>query len=61
MKINLPYKIRLGLYIVTGLSGPVMVYLLAKGWIGTLEMGLYTAEMSFVSILAALNVTPDQQ
>lgn len=34
-----------------------MVYLLAKGYIGTLEMALFSGEIAFVNIMAALNVT----
>lgn len=57
MKVNLPYQVRATLYILTGLAGPVMVYFLAKGTIGVLEMALFTSEVAFVNLLAALNVT----
>lgn len=57
MRVNLPHQVRAALYILTGLAGPVMVYLLAKGYIGTLEMALFSSEVAFVNIMAALNVT----
>lgn len=56
MNINLPHQVRLALYIITGVLSPVMVYLLATEVIGTLEMALWTAEVTFVSGLAAINV-----
>lgn len=59
MNINLPYKVRAFLYIVTALGSPVVGYLLSKGVIGTLEVALWSAEVAVVSALAAFNVTPD--
>lgn len=58
MTINVPYKIRAGIYVATALLTPVITYLLAKGVIGTLEMALWGAEVTAVSALAALNTTP---
>lgn len=59
MNFNLPYKVRATLYVLTGIASPVMVYLLARGIVGTLEMALFAAEVTFVSGLAAFNVTKD--
>ena len=56
MTVNLPPKLRLSLYIATGVLSPVVAYLLAKGLIGQLEMSLWLAEVSFISLLAAFNV-----
>jgi hypothetical protein len=55
MTINLP-KVRIAIYVITGILQPVAVYLLATGAIGTLEMALFAAEVTFVSGLAAVNV-----
>lgn len=60
MQINLPYKVRLVLYVLNILASPVVAYLLAKGVIGTLEMTLWAAEVTAVSALAAFNITPDK-
>lgn len=58
MTINVPYKIRAALYIFTLLGSPLIAYLQAKGVIGALEVTLWLAEVSAVSLLAALNTTP---
>lgn len=58
MLINIPYKVRAGLYILTGVLSPVVVYLLAKGYIGDLEMALWAGEVTVISALAAFNVDP---
>lgn len=57
MTVNLPYKVRAALYIINAVGSPVMAYLLAKAVIGTLEVGLWAAEMTAVFALAGLNVT----
>lgn len=56
MTINLPTKVRAALYILTGLGTPVVAYLFAKDIIGDLEVTLWSAEVTFVSILAMFNV-----
>ena len=58
MTLNVPYKMRAGLYVFTALGTPVMAYLLARGFIGELELGLWSAEVTVVTTLAALNTTP---
>lgn len=57
MQLNIPYKVRAGIYIANGVAAPVMSYLLARHIVGTLEMTLYTAEAAFAFALAGLNVT----
>lgn len=58
MTLNVPYKIRAALYTFTLLGSPVVAYLQAKAIIGELEVTLWLAEVSAVTLLAALNVTP---
>lgn len=60
MNINLPYKVRLVIYLFTVIMSPVVGYLKVKGYIGDVELGLWTAEVTAVSALAAINVTPDK-
>lgn len=60
MQLNIPYKIRAGLYILTALGTPAVAYLLAKDIIGSLEVTLWSAEVAVVSAIAAFNVTPDK-
>lgn len=55
MRLNIPPKVRAGLYIVTSLGTPVVVYLLAKGYIGDLEVALWGGEVAVVNAMAALN------
>jgi len=57
MSLNPPYKVRAALYVLTMIGTPVMAYLLSKGYIGTLEMALWSGEVSVVSALAAFNTS----
>ena len=59
MTVNLSRPWRLGLYIATLVGTPVVVYHQAKGYIGDLELGLWGAEVTAVTGLAALNVPQD--
>lgn len=59
MKLNLPSNIRKILYVITAIGTPIVSYLALKGTIGDLEVALWTAEVSVVSVMAAFNVTPD--
>lgn len=59
MTINLPYKIRAALYILTALGTPVVAYLFAKGFLGELEVTLYSGLVVVVSSIAAFNVTKE--
>ena len=61
MKVNLPPKVRVAVYVVTGVLQPIAIYLLAKGYIGELEMALFAAETMFAATLAGLNVNPRNQ
>jgi hypothetical protein len=56
MKFNPSQNVRLFLYIFTAVGTPVVAYLKAKGYIGDLEMILWSAEVTVISGLAALNV-----
>ena len=57
MQLNVPYKVRAGIYIANGVLAPVMGYLLVKEIIGAQEMALYTAEVTFAFLLAGLNIS----
>ena len=57
MKITLPHRLRLALYVLNVLGTPVVVYARAKGWIGDLELTLWGAEVAAAFALAGLNVT----
>jgi len=58
MTFNLPPRVRAILYIVTALGTPIIAYLFAKDIIGEIEVTLWSAEVTVVSVLAALNTTP---
>lgn len=58
MTLNVPYKVRAALYVFTAVGSPVMAYLLAKGFVGELEMVLWSAEVTAVAALAAFNTEP---
>ena len=58
MTINVPYRIRAALYILTSIGTPVIAYLFAKDILGELEVALWSAEVTVVSALAAFNTVP---
>ena len=58
MSINVPYRVRAVLYVLTALGTPVVAYLFAKGIIGDLEVTLWSAEVAVVSAIAAFNTVP---
>lgn len=60
MVLNIPYRIRAALYVVTAIGSPLVAYLLSRGIIGTVEVTLWSAEVAVVGALAAFNVTPDK-
>ena len=55
MKVNLPAKVRLALYVVLGIGGIVMTYLSSVGVVGQNEMTAWSAFSIFVGGLAAVN------
>lgn len=55
MKINLPTKVRFGIYVLTGVGSLVMAYLSTTGVIGAAELELWVGLSAFASGLAALN------
>lgn len=57
MTLNPPSNVRAILYIVTAIGTPLIAYLLAKNAIGATEVALWSAEVTVVNTLAALNVT----
>lgn len=61
MTLNPPEAVRKALYIITGVGGPLVAYLLAKEVIGTLEVALWSAEVAVVSAMAAFNVQTGRQ
>lgn len=55
MTLNPPRRIRAVIYVANMLGTPVIAYALAKGWIGTLEVGLWSGEVTAAFALAGLN------
>lgn len=58
-QFTIPYKVRFVLYILTGVLSPLVAYLLAKGYIGPLEVAFWGAEVTFVMALAGFNTQPN--
>lgn len=58
MTLNVPYKVRAALYILTAIGTPLAAYLFAKDLIGELELTLWGAEVTVVSLLAGFNTVP---
>lgn len=61
MKFNVPYRVRLALYIFTALGTVVVGYLLNKEVIGDQEVALWGGLVTVVNSMAALNVTPTKE
>jgi hypothetical protein len=59
MRINLSRRHRLAIYVLNVIGTPVIVYAKAKGWIGDLEVALWSAEVAAAFALAGLNVSAD--
>lgn len=57
MRVNLPDRVRLVLYIITALGTPVVGVLTEQTILPTWAMTLWTAEVAVVTAMAALNVT----
>jgi hypothetical protein len=60
MRVNLSRRWRLAIYAGNVLLTPVVMYARARGWIGDLELSLWSAEVAAAFALAGLNV-PQQQ
>lgn len=56
MRMNPPRLARLIVYGVNALGSPVVAYCLARGWIGEMELALWSAEVTAAFALAGLNV-----
>lgn len=61
MKVNVPRRGRIALYLVNVLGTPLVVYAVAKGWIGDLELTLWGAEVTAAMAVAGLNVGAGEQ
>lgn len=55
MKVNLPTKVRFGIYVFLGLGSILMSYLSAVGLVHAAEMTAWTMFSAFVGGLAAVN------
>lgn len=57
MTVTMPAWLRRALYVLTAIGTPVTAYLSAKGYIGDLEVTLWSGEVAVVSALAAFNAS----
>lgn len=51
-----PQKVRLILYLVWAILGPVLIYTAAKGWTGDAEYALWVGLGTALGLMAASNV-----
>ncbi|MBA2952099.1 hypothetical protein GON03_18970 [Nocardioides sp. MAH-18] len=58
MNLNPPRRVRAAIYIANVVGAPLVAYCFAKGWIGQLEVTLWSGEVSAAFLLAGLNTTP---
>lgn len=61
MTFTIPYKVRIAIYITTGILTPVVLYAKARGWVGDLELTLWGAEVLFASTVAGLNASNNKE
>jgi hypothetical protein len=59
MTINPPRRVRALIYVANVLGAPLIAYAFAKGWVGELEVTLFSAEVSAAFLLAGLNTAPE--
>ena len=59
MSFNISPTFRVGIYVLNLLGAPVVVYLRARGVVGDLELTLWGAEVSAMSLLAGVHVPSD--
>lgn len=57
MRVNLPDRVRVLLYVITALGTPLMGVLVEQNFLPTWAMTLWTAEVAAVGAMAALNVS----
>lgn len=57
MTLNLPSRVRAALYVITAVGTPAVAYLLVKHYIGEAEVAFWSAEVTVVSVMAALNTS----
>jgi hypothetical protein len=53
MPVNVPPKVRFGLYLTGALATPAVAYLFERGTIGAAEVGLAGAYLALLNMLAA--------
>lgn len=56
MKFNPSFRVRATIYILATISSPIVAYMNDKNIIGDMEVNLWSALMSAIFVLAALNV-----
>lgn len=61
MKLKIPRRVRGALYIITMIGTPLVAYLATKGIIGDIEVAFWSAEVTIVSAIAGLNLTPEEE
>lgn len=61
MRFNPSSKVRALLYALTAIGTPLVAYLAAKGYLGDLEVQFWSAEVTVVSAMAALNVSKPKE
>lgn len=54
--ITLPPKVRLAIYLASGIGSAVVAYLVARGFAGDAEVALWAALVAVVNGLSAANV-----
>ena len=60
MKLNLPYKVRAGIYVVVVLGTAVIVPLNTAGILPDVVLAVWSSLAGAASLLAALNITPER-
>ena len=58
---RIPARIRIALYVLYAVAGPVLIYTASKGWTGESEYALYVGLGSALGLTAAANVRTRQR
>ena len=53
---SIPARVRIALYLVYAVAGPVLIYTASRGWTGEAEYALYVGLGTALGLTAAANV-----
>lgn len=56
MNVTLPKRLAVALSVITAIGTPLAAYARARGWIGSAEVEVWSAEVAVVGVLTGLHI-----